>query len=148
VTQRLEEDLAGQLGQTAPRIEDLGAPVLPARMSYDARLWYMFARLNSALAELEVQQTRAMPPHEREARYRRAHLTLRLSGPAAVAHLARLNLTPSPRRWVFELSQLSREVRAREGDFDFALSPRSSPGFLERTLASVTNNAALPLPGN
>lgn len=146
VTQRLEDDLAGQLGQTAPRIDDLGPPVLPARMSYDARLWYVFARLNSALAELKVQHTRAMPPHEREARYRSAHLLSRLDGAIAAGHLARLNLTASPHRWVFELAPLSREVRARGGDINFAVSPRNSPGFLDRTLANVTNNAALPLP--
>lgn len=146
VTQRLEDDLAGQLGQTAPRIRDLGPPVLPARMSYDARLWYVFARLNSALSELEVQQTRAMPPHEREARYRSAHLVTRLVGSAAAGHLTRLNLAPIAHRWVFELAPLSREVRARDGDINFAISPLNSPGFLDRTLAHVTNNGALPLP--
>src|SRR5262249_13038602 len=87
VVQRLEDDLRLQLGQRAPRISDLGPPVLPARMSYDARLWYVFASLNSALTELQVQQTRAMPPHEREARYRSAHLLTRLGDVAATEHL-------------------------------------------------------------
>lgn len=148
VGQRLEEDLRQQLGQTAPRIADLGPPSLPARMSYDGRLWFVFAKLNSALTELEVAQTRAMPPHEREARYRSAHLTTRLSAVAAAPHLTRLNLTSSPRRWVYELAPASREVRARDGDINFALAPMTMPGFLDRTLAQVTNNATLPLPGN
>jgi len=147
VTQRLEEDLRQQLGQTAPRIADLGPPSLPARMSYDGRLWFVFAKLNSALTELEVQQARAMPPHEREARYRSAHLPSRLSPAVAGAHLTRLGLTASTNRWVYELAPGSREVRAREGDINFALAPTNLPGFLDRTLAQATNNAMLPLPG-
>lgn len=147
VTQRLEDDLRPQLGQTAPRIADLGPPRLPARMSYDGRLWFVFAKLNSALAELEVQQTRAMPPHEREARFRSAHLTTRLTPAQAAPHLARLNLPALNGRWVYELAPGSREVRARDGDINFALAPMNLPGFLDRTLAQVTNNAAaLPFP--
>ncbi len=148
VTQRLEEDLRPQLGQTAPRIADLGPPSLPARMSYDARLWFVFAKLNAALTELEIQQTRAMPPHEREARFRSAHLIRRLTPLQAAPHLTRLNLAAFNGRWVYELAQRSREVRAREGDINFALSPMALPGFLDRTLAQVANNATgLPLPG-
>lgn len=147
VAQRLEDDLRQQLGQTAPRIADLGPPSLPARMSYDGRLWFVFAKLNSALTELEVQRTRAMPPHEREARFHSAHLTTRLSAASAAPHLARLNLTADPGRWVYELAPGSREVRARDGDINFALAPRNLPGFLDRTLAQATNNATtLPLP--
>ena len=79
VTQRLGEDLQAQLGQTAPRIDDLGPPSLPAKMSHDGRLWFVFTRLNSALEELEVQQARAMPPYEREARFKSAYLPNRLA---------------------------------------------------------------------
>lgn len=147
VSKRLEDDLRQQLNQTAPRIEDLGPPSLPAKMSYDGRLWFVFAQLNAALTELEVQVTRAMPPHEREARFRSARLSTRLSAPAAAPHLARLNLAPQPGRWVYELAPGSREVRARDGDINFALAPESAPGFLERTLAQVATNASsLPLP--
>lgn len=147
VTQRLEEDLRPQLGQTAPRIEDLGAPSLPARMSHDGRLWFVFAKLNSALSELAIQQTRAMPPHEREARFRSAHLTTRLTPTQAAPHLTRLNLPARNGRWVYELAPGSREVRARDGDISFALAPMNLPGFLDRTLAQITNNATnLPVP--
>lgn len=147
VTQRLEDDLRPQLGQTAPRIADLGPPSLPAKMSYDGRLWFVFAKLNSALTELEIQQTRAMPPHEREARFRSARLTTRLSPAQAAPHLARLNLPAINGRWVYALAPGSREVRARDGDINFALAPIDLPGFLDRTLAQVTNNAVgLPVP--
>lgn len=147
VSKRLEDDLRQQLSQTAPRIEDLGPPSLPAKMSYDGRLWFVFAKLNAALTELEVQVTRAMPPHEREARFRSALLPTRLSATAAAPHLTRLNLTAQSGRWVYELAPRSREVRARDGDISFALAPVNAPGFLERTLAQVATNASsLPLP--
>lgn len=144
VTQRLGEDLQN-LAQIAPRIADLGPPTLPARMSYDGRLWFVFAKLNAALTQLDVQQTRAMPPHEREARFKSAHLVTRLSGPAVAIQLTRLGLQPSPNRWVYELAAASREVRARDGDIGFALAPRNSPGFLDQTLMQVTGQNPPPL---
>lgn len=147
VSKRLEDDLRQQLSQTAPRIADSGRRPSRAKMSYDGRLWYVFAKLNSALTELEVQQTRAMPPHEREARFRSALLTTRLSPTAAAPHLARLNLTAATGRWVYEFAPGSREVRARDRRINFALAPVNAPGFLDRTLAQVTNGATLPLPG-
>jgi hypothetical protein len=146
VTQRLGDDLS-QLSQTAPRITDLGPPSLPAKMSHDARLWFVFARLNSALAELDVQRTRAMPPHEREARFKSAYLTRRLVGAAAATHLTRLGLAPSQSRWVYELAPSSCEVRARESDMGFALAPLAMPGFLERTIMQVTSNQPPAMPG-
>lgn len=147
VAQRLGEDLDLQLGQTAPKIADLGPPSLPANMSNDGRLWYVFAKLNSALSELEIQQTRAMPPHEREARFRSAHLTKRLDPVNAATHLQRLNLQPTAGRWVYELGPGSREVRARDGDINFALAPMNYAGFLDQKLATVTNHATwLPIP--
>ncbi len=147
VAGRLHEDLSQQLQQTAPRIADLGSPTLPARMAHDSRLWFTFAKLNSALKALDVQQTRAMPPHEREARYLSAHLRLRLTPAAAAPHLLRLGLQPAQGRWVYELATGSCEVKARDGDINFALAPMAQQGFLDRTLAQVTGNAALPLPG-
>jgi hypothetical protein len=44
--------------------------------------------LNKALEELEVHQARAMPPHERAARFRSARLPSRLTGGAEQAALA------------------------------------------------------------
>lgn len=146
VTQRLQEDLDTRLGYTAPLIDKLGVPTLPAKMSFDARLWYVYAQLNAALAELEVQRTRAMPPHERETRFRSAHLTRRLTDAEAAPHLARLSLAAQPGRWTYELAAGSREVSAREGDFNFALSPRGSGDFLDRSLARELGLAAAAIP--
>lgn len=145
VTQRLGDDLRGQLNQTAPRIQNLRPPTLPQRMADDARLWFVYARLNVALAELEIQKIHAMPPHEREARFKSARLTRRLVGQDRLDALSRSNLQVQQNFFVYELSHLSREVRLREGDFTFALAPANQPGFLFDRLRRVAGNLQLPI---
>lgn len=148
VAQRLGDDLQGQLNRTAPRISDLRPPTLPRRMADDARLWFVFTKLNVALSELEVQKIHAMPPHEREARFKSARLVRRYSAQQAQPVLTAINLAPAAHRHVFELSPRSTEVRAREGDFSFALVPVTRPGFLEERLRRVAGNIQLPLAAN
>jgi hypothetical protein len=133
ITRRLEEDLRPTLQQIALEIR-IEPPQRQSGISFDGQLWYGFARLNAALGELEVHQIRAMPPEEREARYRSARLTRRLTGAAEAAALAQLGIAALPRMRVYEMSPESREVKAREGDFSFALAPENMPGFLDRSL--------------
>jgi hypothetical protein len=147
VVDRLQTDLEGRLGQTAPRIVEIGPPTIPNRMSDDSRLWFTFASLNVALSRLEVQLARAMPPHEREARFRSAHLPIRLDATTAAPILASLGLNPAPELFVYQLADNSCEVRAREGDFNFALSPRNEGEFLDRRLDTVLAGQTVPLPG-
>lgn len=142
VTERLRQDLGNQLSQAAPVI-DVGPPPRQPRMSVDGQLWYAFARLNAALAELEVHHLRAMPAHERTARFRSARLPVRLTGAAEQAALAQLGLPPCAGRRVYELSSGSREVKAKVGDFGFALAPQHQPGFLDRKLAALVQNTPL-----
>ena len=78
VTKRLEADLRQGLNQSAPVI-GIGPPARQNRVSVDGQLWHAFSRLNAALDELKVHQTRAMPPHERAARFRSARLPRRLA---------------------------------------------------------------------
>jgi len=142
ITRRLEEDLRQSLQQIAPRIR-IEPPQRQSGISFDGQLWYGFARLNAALGELEVHQIRAMPPEEREARYRSARLTRRLTGTAETTALAQLGITQRPRMRVYEMRPESREVKAREGDFSFALAPESMPGLLDRPLQLVTQGTPL-----
>lgn len=146
ITQRLESDLSGRLSFIAPKIEELKPPQLPQSMADDSRLWFVFARLNEALEELEVQKTWAMPTHEREARFKSALLTRRLSGQTAQQILASFNLQPAPNRFVYELNVHSREVRAKEGDFNFALSPMNRSEFLEEKLRNIAGSINIPIP--
>lgn len=138
VTRQLERDLRSRLGQSAPRARDLRAPDLGHDLSASGQLWYAFARLDAALAELEVHQKRAMPPHEREARYESARLRRRLEGAEAAQALAALGLAPRPGRMVYELRPASCEVKLREGEFNVALSPERQAGFLDLPLGKVT----------
>ena len=148
VTQRVGDDLQGQLNRTAPRITDLRPPTLPSRMADDARLWYVFSQLNVALDLLEVQKIHAMPPHEREARFRSARLVGRLTGVVEQQVLARAGLNSRANRRVYQLAAASTEVRAKEGDFAFALSPEARPGFLSEALRRVAGTLVLPLRQN
>ena len=142
LTKRLEADLRENLSHTAPLIR-LGPPVRQTRVSTDGQLWYAFARLNTALEELDVHQVRAMPPHERSARFRSARLPVRLTGAAAQSALGQLGLDPRQGRRVYELNADSRDVKAKVGDFTFALAPENMGGFLDRTVASVVRQTPL-----
>jgi len=145
ITRRLEEDLRPTLQQIAPEIR-IEPPQRQTGISFDGQLWYGFARLNAALGELEVHQIRAMPPEEREARYRSARLTRRLTDAAETTALARLGIARLPRMRVYEMRPESREVKAREGDFSFALAPENMPGLLDRALQLVTRGTPLEPP--
>ncbi|MCY4481281.1 MAG: ATP-binding protein [Spirochaetaceae bacterium] len=142
VTKRLEDDLRQQLSHTAPFIQ-LGPPIRQTGVSVDGQLWYAFARLDSALEELDVHQTRAMPPHERSARFRSARLAVRLTGAAERAAFSQLSIASRPGRRVYRLNSDSREVKANIGDFTFALAPENAGGFLDRSVDSVVRGTPL-----
>lgn len=142
VVGRLREDLGSTLTQTAPKI-NLSLPARQNRVSADGQLWYAFAKLNAALKELEVQQVWAMPPHEREARFNSAHLVERLTGTEEADALARFSLASKAGRYVYRMSEGSREVKFREHDFNCAVSPRDSSDFLSRSLKAVTHGTPL-----
>lgn len=148
VAQRLGDDLQGHLDRTAPRIDDLRPPSLPRNMADDARLWFVFTRLNVALQELEIQKINAMPPHEREARFKSARLIRRLAAADAAPVLAQYGMPAAQHRQVYELSPQSTEVRAKEGDFAFALSPITRAGLLYETLRHIAGQMNLPLQAN
>jgi DNA replication ATP-dependent helicase Dna2 len=137
VTRRLQADLRGVLVRQAPRVTAIRPPQLLNRVAADGQLLYAHAKLNAALDAQKKAQLRAMPPHEREARFASARGTTRLTGPAEATALARLNLSPAPDRWVYRLRPGSREVKCHPGEFLWAISPESIPGLLNRLVAAV-----------
>jgi DNA replication ATP-dependent helicase/nuclease Dna2 len=145
VAGRLRDDLRGTLKQQAPtlRSDPIGPPQRAGRVSLDGQLWYANARLDAALEELEVRQTRAMPPHEREARFRAARLEQRLTGQAETTALQALGLSPQPGRRVYRLAATSTQVRAKESDFTWALAPTSDSDFLDQALCRVVDGTRL-----
>ena len=142
VAKRLETDLRAQLGQSAPAI-NVQPPVRENRVSGDGQLWIGFSRLNAALDELDVHQIRAMPPHERAARFRSARLPRRLDPSAENAALEVMGLQRQAGRRVYELAADSIDFKAKEGDFGLALSPESVGGFLDRKVCGVVRNTPL-----
>jgi DNA replication ATP-dependent helicase Dna2 len=83
------------------------------------------------MSRLEVDQIRAMPVHEREARFKSARLELRLTGNSEQQALAHLGLAAQRGRRVYRLAPGSIEIAAREGDIAWALAPAGQPGFLD-----------------
>lgn len=143
VRRRLEDDLGSELTQTAPRI-GIGAMQPVSGISQISQLWLAHAKVDAALRELEVAQGRAMPPHERESRFRSARLTSRLSGSTRAVALAQLGLAGvGPGDLVYEMRADSREVKMREGDFSVALSPEGMPGMLDQKLSRVVRETSL-----
>ncbi len=142
VTRRLETDLRQQLEQSAPTIK-IQPPVRQTRVSVDGQLWHAFSRLNAVLAELEVHEIRAMPPHERAARFRSARLTRRLHPQAEQASLLAMGLSRRTGRRVYELRSDSIDIKAKVGDFGFALAPESTDGFLGRKVCGQVQNTPL-----
>jgi DNA replication ATP-dependent helicase Dna2 len=142
VSKRLESDLRNQLGYNAPRT-NVGPPAREARISVEGQLWLAFSRLNASLSELEVHRLRAMPPHERTARFASAHLTTRLFGAQEVNALTQLGIQPRAGRRVYEIAADSIDIKAKVDDFNFALSPRNQIGFLDRKIASLVQGSAL-----
>ena len=94
----------------------------------------MFAKLDAVIAELEVYQIRAMPPYEREARFYSARLTRRLTGQEEQRALQHLSLQSKSNRRVYKITETSKHLKVRDGDFNFALAPEQDRGFLDRTL--------------
>ncbi|WP_069789835.1 AAA domain-containing protein [Cyanobacterium sp. IPPAS B-1200] len=142
IVDKLENDLQTQLDQTAPKVNIIPPP-RQNRLSWDSQLWYMFAKLDAALSELEVHQIRAMPPHEREARFYSARLTRKLTGQQEQQVLQELRLQPRANRRVYEIQPDSRHIKVRDGDFNFALAPENNQGFLDTKVWNGLQNTPL-----
>lgn len=142
VTKRLGQDLSRTLVAKAPHIA-AAPPDRVSGVSFDGNLWYHFAKLDEALSNFEVQQIRAMPPHEREARFKSARLTRRLSRPDETSILTRHGLGVTADYRVYELGPGSREVRFGEDDFNVALAPENNGTFLDRSFFQLSNGTPL-----
>lgn len=138
VTWRVERELDKRLATprlTAPPIYKL--PRRPPGLSPHGRLWYEFTRLNQTLEALEAHTTNAMPPHEREVKFKSAILERRLQGNEKESALQKLRLitgqvlTQSSDYFVYTLFPSSVDVNARDGDLGYALSPLDEPNFLD-----------------
>lgn len=142
VTQQLSYDLKPVLRATAPTSQ-VGTFKPLDKVGFDGQLWYAYAKLNAALDELEILRTRAMPPHEREARLRSALLEDRLHGADEQQALLDLRLSARPGRRIYKLAEKSQEVRLRQGEFNVALAPLYWPHFLDEKYGRVVAGTTL-----
>ncbi|MFC3689543.1 DEAD/DEAH box helicase [Aquipuribacter hungaricus] len=144
ISDRLGQDLRGRLSRKAPKISQLRGPNDQAGTSHLGLLLACHAKLNAALQELEISRRRALPAAEREATFASARLGRRLVGQAATDALAALGLSPGAHRAVYTLAPGSREVKAKLGDFSWAVAPENAVGLLERKAGSlIRQDAAL-----
>lgn len=150
VANRLEEDLKPLLSlHAAPPV--FVPPKTLGKIAPQSQMWLEFTRLNAALDSLEAHTIRAMPPHEREATTKSARLTRRLDGNErnqAIALLSRAierEITDGENLFIYELRDGSREINARPGDFQYALSPELKQGFLDESPYSYNENELINL---
>ncbi|WP_194521160.1 DEAD/DEAH box helicase [Cellulosimicrobium sp. JZ28] len=144
VTDRLGEDLRGQLRSQAPRI-GLGPVADQVGLSSDSHLWYAHAALDAELTKVEEYKNRAMGVEEREARFEAARLTRRLTPQQAAAYLgAPDSRLISGERRVYEIGSLSREAKVKDGDAFRCISPANDPLFLDNSLFANQNLTGMP----
>ncbi|MGY1608747.1 DEAD/DEAH box helicase [Geodermatophilus sp. SYSU D00700] len=137
VTDRLGQDLRPRLRRSAPRIGQLHGPVDLPGTSHLGLLLHAHAKLNAALDELATSRVRALPAAEREATFASARLTHRLTGEDERTALTTLGHPPRPHRAVYALAAGSREVKAKVGDFSWAIAPESDVGLLEYSAGAL-----------
>ncbi len=143
VRRRLEDDLRGELNSTAPRIR-IGGMQPVAGISQMSQLWLAHAKIDAAFRELDVAQVRAMPPHERESKFRSARLERRLTGAARTQALSGISASGvRPGDLVYRMRSESREVKLREGDFGVAVAPEAMPELLDQKLSRIVDGTRL-----
>lgn len=138
------EKLTGFLGDTlAAEAPMVGSVFQPADrligVGDDGQIIYQHARLMAAAERMEIDLLMAMPPHEREARFRSARVNRLLSGATRrqkLIEIGREGIVANNNILVFELSERSREVRMKEGEFNWSFLPEADlPELQELTVA-------------
>ena len=142
VTKQLRSDLASLLNRKAPQLSAIRKPDALAGIAVDGKLWYAHARMNEALAATEIAQMRAMPAHEREARFVSCRCPRRLMGQDEQNALTALGLPAASGRRVYEIAPGSTEVKIDRGAFLCALIPENDTAFLDRPLAAIIQGHA------
>ena len=152
VVAQLEHDLKPLLARSA------APPLLRSQrrlMGVPARslLWYEYTRLNQALGELDEHTLRSMPAHEREARFKSAHLLKRLEGEAKLQAYDTLQksvqqpLDLPGELLIYQLSPQSYEFNVRPPALGYALAPRSDPAFLGKSAYPLLDGTDIKISG-
>ncbi|MFL5734772.1 MAG: AAA domain-containing protein, partial [Chloroflexia bacterium] len=116
-------------------------------------LWHEYTRLNQALEELDECTLRAMPAHEREARFKSAHLLERLEGEDKLEAYDRLQMTVQQRLasaeelLIYRLGRDSYDFNVRPPALGYALAPRSDPAFLGKSAYPLVSEHEIKVSG-
>lgn len=150
VTRRLRTDLQGNLRREAARIAYLGAPSRQPNMTADELLLYCYARLDTAVADQETLRHRAMPAHEREAKFASMRLSRQLDAADTATTWASLGLTPDPRQVIYAVRRESAQAKFKDGDFLCAIVPEGETQLLDYTVHgfAVSQGAQPGSPGH
>lgn len=130
VTARLSLELGSTL-RKAPTRSSITTPRLEGKLTPDQMLILAFARLNSAVDAHDLNRVRAMPTHEREARFKSALLPSRLDGQARMDALSALGLPDGPTREVYTIAADSTEAAFSNDDFLCAIVPQDQVEILD-----------------
>ena len=135
VAEKLTRLLANSLTAEAPAVGSVfeATDRLPG-VGDDGQIIYQHARLMAAAQRLDIDLLMAMPPHEREARYRSARVDAVLTGEERFMALRTLQLdarAADPLTLVFRLSERSKEARIKEGEYTWSFLPEADLGTLQ-----------------
>jgi DNA replication ATP-dependent helicase Dna2 len=147
IASRLMQDLKGNLRREAPPLTHIAPPESVAKLTADELLILTFSRLNAAVDAQNNAQIRAMPPHEREAKFESARLTRRLTGQERQDALAALGHPDLPREQVYVIREGSKQAKIAEGDFTVALVPEGRVEILDWKVSKLAGPKA-PLFGD
>ncbi|KPL80620.1 DEAD/DEAH box helicase [Herpetosiphon geysericola] len=153
VVAQLEKDLKPLLNHAAAPPLVKKPPQLTS-LPFQSLLWYEYTRLNQAMAELDDHTLRTMPAHEREARFKSAHLLQRLDGAAKNTAYALLQKT-APQTldritdlFIYTLNPDSYAFNVRPPALGYALSPRHNPAFLNTPAYPLTSSHGINVYAN
>ena len=140
VAEKLTGLLRGELSSDAPCVGDVFQPASRLTgVGDDGHIIFQHARLMAASQRLEVDLLMAMPPHEREARFRSARVEAVLEGGRRREGLDSLGLAdrdPDDSVLLLRLSNRSREARLKEGEFLWSFLPEADlPELQDLTVA-------------
>jgi hypothetical protein len=134
VTKRLRTDLRGQLRRRAPELSTVRPPDKVSKMTTDELLLYAYTKLNAAVDAQDIARRRAMPPHEREARFSSLRLTERLRGQDRSDAFNALGIQPSASLDVYRVRDTSHQANFKPGDGFTALVPENDISVLDWSL--------------
>jgi DNA replication ATP-dependent helicase Dna2 len=149
VAEKLTRLLGTTLTSEAPTVGSVFQPAdRLAGVGDDGQIIYQHAKLMASAERLEIDLLMAMPPHEREARFRSARIDHVLGTTERLRALRNLDLANragDAEVLAFRLSERSKEARIKEGEYTWSFLPEADlPALQELTVAQFkTRNLTL-----